>query len=198
MFYAMLYGRLPFWGDSEDEQIEKITNAPLKFDPEVCVTDPCKEVIKAMLQKNPEKRVELIHLIQDEYFIMEDEDLEVLIEQTKVRMEQQKQEEEEKAAQKMEESILNGIAQMNLMKGLSQSSDPKMPRPSKVGAVGAAVGKDRTPMSTKRESGAFGASAGAAIGKLGSKQPMVSSGSGSKPAGSSSVKGSAGASSAKK
>ena len=96
----------------------------------------------------------------------------------------------------MEESILNGIAQMNLMKGLSQSSDPKMPRPSKIGAVGAAVGKDRTPMSTKRESGAFGASAGAAIGKLGSKQPSVGSGSGSKPAGS--VKGSAGASSSKK
>lgn len=126
---------------------------------------------------------------------MEDEDLEVIIEQTKVRMEQQKQEEEEKAAQKMEESILNGIAQMNLMKGLSSSSDPKMPRPAKVGAVG--MVKDRTPMSTKRESGAFGASAGAANGKIGSKQPSAASGSGSKPA-SSQVKGSAGTSSSKK
>lgn len=38
MLYAMLYGHLPFWGDSEDEFIERITNAPLKFDPEVPVS----------------------------------------------------------------------------------------------------------------------------------------------------------------
>lgn len=26
MFYAMLYGHLPFWGDTEDDFIERITN----------------------------------------------------------------------------------------------------------------------------------------------------------------------------
>lgn len=33
MHYAMLYGALPFWAESEDEMIDKIINAPLKFDP---------------------------------------------------------------------------------------------------------------------------------------------------------------------
>jgi hypothetical protein len=49
MFYAMLYGHLPFWGDSENEFIDKIINQPLKFDPEVIVTSDCKELLKGML-----------------------------------------------------------------------------------------------------------------------------------------------------
>jgi hypothetical protein len=31
MFYGMLYGTLPFFGETEEEIIEKIVNAPLKF-----------------------------------------------------------------------------------------------------------------------------------------------------------------------
>ena len=38
MMYAMLYGHLPFWGDTEDEFIDKITHAPLKFDADIPVT----------------------------------------------------------------------------------------------------------------------------------------------------------------
>jgi hypothetical protein len=38
MFYATLYGHLPFWADNEDDFIEQIINAPLKFDPEIPVT----------------------------------------------------------------------------------------------------------------------------------------------------------------
>jgi hypothetical protein len=52
----------------------------LKFGSEVVVTDKFKEVIKSMLQKDPKKRVETIHLIQNEYFIMEDDELEAQIE----------------------------------------------------------------------------------------------------------------------
>lgn len=63
MLYAMLYGHLPFWGETEEEFIDKICNAPLKFDADIPVTDECKEVLKMMLQKIPANRVELIHLI---------------------------------------------------------------------------------------------------------------------------------------
>ena len=31
MFYTMLFGTLPFNGDTEEETIDKIVNAPLKF-----------------------------------------------------------------------------------------------------------------------------------------------------------------------
>lgn len=93
----MVYGYLPFWGEQEEDFIDKIVNSPLKFDADIVVTDDCKEIIKSMLIKNPEKRVELIHLIQTEYFMMEDEDLEQKIEDTKVKMLAMSQEEEEKA-----------------------------------------------------------------------------------------------------
>jgi hypothetical protein len=77
----MLFGRLPFWGDTEDETINKIQNAPLKFDSEVCITDECKEFMTNMLQKQADKRMDLINLIQLPYFIMDDEELEVKIQQ---------------------------------------------------------------------------------------------------------------------
>jgi Mg2+/Co2+ transporter CorB len=81
----MLYGRLPFWGDSEEETINKIQNAPLKFDPEICITDECKEFMKAMLQKQADKRMELINLIQLPYFIIDDEELEQNIKEAEER-----------------------------------------------------------------------------------------------------------------
>jgi hypothetical protein len=60
MHYAMLYGHLPFWGETEEEFIDKIVNAPLKFDSDIPVTQECKEVLKMMLNKNPINRGELI------------------------------------------------------------------------------------------------------------------------------------------
>jgi hypothetical protein len=63
MHYAMLFAKLPFYGDTEEEIINKIRDAPLKFDPEVPLTDMCKDVIKLMLNKEASKRIELIHLI---------------------------------------------------------------------------------------------------------------------------------------
>jgi hypothetical protein len=57
MHYAMLFGHLPWWGDTEEEFINKIVNQPLKFDADIPITDQCKESITAMLQKAPEKRI---------------------------------------------------------------------------------------------------------------------------------------------
>ena len=87
------------------------------------MTDQFKDVMRSMLQKDPKKRAETIHLIQNEYFIMEDEELEAKIEETKHRMEAAKQEEEEKAAQKLEDNILSGFSALSLQKG--GSADPK-------------------------------------------------------------------------
>jgi serine/threonine protein kinase len=66
--YAMLYGHLPFWGETEEEFIDKIINAPLKFDAEVPVTPECKELIKGLLQKDPERRLQLVDVMSLPYF----------------------------------------------------------------------------------------------------------------------------------
>jgi serine/threonine protein kinase len=72
MLYAMLYGHLPFWGESEDEFIDKITNAPLKFDANIPVSKECKELMMGMLDKNPEKRLQLIDVMNLDYFMIDD------------------------------------------------------------------------------------------------------------------------------
>lgn len=97
MFYAMLYGHLPFWGDSEDEFIDKIINQPLRFDADVPVTPECKDAIKALLQKDPEKRILLIDVMNLDYFIMDDQDLEEKMKLVEADFEKLKLEEEEKA-----------------------------------------------------------------------------------------------------
>ena len=174
----MMFGHLPFWGDSEEEFNDKIVNAPLKFDANIPITDDCKEVLKLMMQKNPEKRAELIHLIQNDYFQLEDEELEVKIQEATEKIKQCKQDEEEKADRKWEESILTGMS-LN-------------PPPAKAG--------DKTQKSAKTPSGSKG--------PVGSKKdlpayqsPFASSAGGqkkdaSKPAGSG-TKGSGAASGSK-
>lgn len=83
----MLYGHLPFWGDTEDDFIDQIINAPLKFDADVPVTDLAKDLIKGLLQKDPEKRLPLIDVMNLEYFMMDEEDLEDRIKATEKNLE---------------------------------------------------------------------------------------------------------------
>lgn len=49
MFYSLLYGNLPFYGETEEEFIEKICNAPLKFPNDIAVTQEAKDIIKSLL-----------------------------------------------------------------------------------------------------------------------------------------------------
>ena len=51
MYYAMLFGNLPFWAETEDEFVNKIVNSPLKFPSEVAVSEECKEILRGMLHK---------------------------------------------------------------------------------------------------------------------------------------------------
>ena len=76
MFYSMLFGNLPFNGETENEQIERIINAPVKFPPKVPVTLDAKELIRNMLNKDPQKRVPLLEVMASPYFIKDEEELE--------------------------------------------------------------------------------------------------------------------------
>ena len=53
MFYALLYGTLPFFGKNEKEFIDKIKHSPLKFPNDIPVTDQAKEVLRRMVEKDP-------------------------------------------------------------------------------------------------------------------------------------------------
>ena len=46
MFYAMIYGTLPFIHKDDKELIKTIRNSPVKFPPHIPITEQGKEVIK--------------------------------------------------------------------------------------------------------------------------------------------------------
>ena len=96
MYYAMLYGHLPFWGDTEDDFIDKIISAPVKFDLSIPVSNECKEVLKGMLHKDPEKRYQLIEIMTLPYFIMDEGDLEDKLEAISKSIKANQVKEEEK------------------------------------------------------------------------------------------------------
>lgn len=74
------------------------------------VTDECKEILKCMLNKNPEKRVNLITLIQNEYFMVEDEEIEAKVKVHEERIAAIKKEEEQKeAASKLEDKFYDSM-----------------------------------------------------------------------------------------
>lgn len=84
MFYAMLYGTLPFYADKEDKIIKLIKTAPLKFDKDVIITPMAKEVIQKMLERDPQKRLDLMDLMDMDFYKHDDETYNEYVEQFKV------------------------------------------------------------------------------------------------------------------
>lgn len=81
MFYAMLYGCLPFYDPKENKLIEAICEQPIKFNVNLPVTAEAKEIIKRMLEKDPAKRIKLIEVMDMDYYKMERPQIEKLIEE---------------------------------------------------------------------------------------------------------------------
>jgi len=82
MFYTLLFGMLPFHSSVEKDLVKMIKNDNVKFPRDTPITNECKEVIKQMLEKDPEKRLQLIDFVQSEYALMDEEEFEKVFEDT--------------------------------------------------------------------------------------------------------------------
>ena len=96
----MLYGTLPFNGDTEEETIEKIINAPLRFPQKIPVTTEAKDLIKSMLNKDPTKRTTLLEVMSSPYFLKDEDELSEQVKKLSLEAEEVKAKEEEKALEK--------------------------------------------------------------------------------------------------
>lgn len=74
MMYTMIYGELPFFSSNEKDLVKKIITDPIKFKNSYPITPMGKDMLKAMLQKDPTKRIELIDFVQSDYNIMDDDE----------------------------------------------------------------------------------------------------------------------------
>ncbi|XP_023213988.1 calcium/calmodulin-dependent protein kinase kinase 1-like, partial [Centruroides sculpturatus] len=57
--YSFVYGQVPFHDDNILNLYNKIKNDPLKFPDKPAVSDNLKDLLKRMLEKEPEKRIKL-------------------------------------------------------------------------------------------------------------------------------------------
>ena len=74
MFFTMIYGTLPFYSGNERELAKKITTEPLRVPRTHPITPQGREVLKAMLNKDATKRLELIDFVTMDYNTMDDEE----------------------------------------------------------------------------------------------------------------------------
>lgn len=79
MFYTMIYGTLPFRGKTDKELREKIKEAKVRFPRTVPITEDTKQIIKSMLDPNPETRLDLLNLMEMPYTQYDDEAFEELV-----------------------------------------------------------------------------------------------------------------------
>lgn len=106
MYYAMIFGTLPFQGSNERELVKSIKTDPIKFPKTSPITPEGKEVIKSMLHKDPTKRIELIEFVTQPYNTMEDDEFLQKYEEVKAQWEQQKAKTEEQEEQKLQDQFL--------------------------------------------------------------------------------------------
>ncbi|POM69039.1 Protein kinase [Phytophthora palmivora] len=61
--YALLFGSLPYYSNDVSELFDKIENDPLEF-PASCDDNDAKDLLKGILEKDPEKRITLEDILQ--------------------------------------------------------------------------------------------------------------------------------------
>ena len=108
MLYAMVMGKLPFYGDTAEEVEDSIvTSTPrfrIKFDfggeirPAPALSKEIKDLILGCLKKDPKERLGIFEILDHPWLEMDDEELQQSIEESKA-----KQEEEEKQELEREE-----------------------------------------------------------------------------------------------
>jgi len=75
MFYAMLYGTLPFYAENEQKTKQKIREGRLRFPVEVPVTEMAKDVIRSMLERDPDQRIGLLEFMDLPYYSMPEDEM---------------------------------------------------------------------------------------------------------------------------
>ena len=109
MFYAMIYGQLPFHSVNERELVKMIRTEQVKFPKTKSITPEGKEVIRQMLQKDPNKRLQLIDFVQQDYNLMDDDEFEQKYEASQKQFEEDKVRAEEEEEQKLQEKFMQQL-----------------------------------------------------------------------------------------
>lgn len=90
IFYAMLYGTLPFYNDDEKIMIKQTLVSPLKFPNDCPVSEEAKNIMTKMLEKDPEKRADLLDIMETDYYQLNEDEMEDIFNKNKKEFEEKK------------------------------------------------------------------------------------------------------------
>lgn len=62
ILYCMVFGEYPFQGDNKQDIIKNICTKEISFPKKRFCTEELKDLILKMLEKNPEKRIDMLHV----------------------------------------------------------------------------------------------------------------------------------------
>lgn len=63
ILYGLVMGDVPFFAQTKEELRKAILKRELKFDPKIRLSSDCKDLLKNMLIKSPEKRISVRDII---------------------------------------------------------------------------------------------------------------------------------------
>ena len=109
MFYAMMCGTLPFHDKDEKKMIQKIREQKVKFPPGIPITNECKNIILQMLDKDKNKRLELLKFTDMPYYLWDEDTLEEAIENTKKMHTEKSAKLEEEKEQTLQDEFLRKL-----------------------------------------------------------------------------------------
>ena len=144
ILYGMMYGKLPFWGDTEEEFAQAIMKQKLKFDPSVPITDGCKKVITQMLDKDPKTRANLLDLMETKFWTMDESVLKTKVDELVAQWENKLKLGEPEEEEKKDSDSDYDIPEVGLEKKASTTGAKKKAKKSKK-----KVSKDLPAKSTK-------------------------------------------------
>lgn len=78
ILYGMLFNRLPFSGKNKQNLIKNIIKSPVEFPPTSCgkvVSYEAEDLILKMLEKDPLERINMIDIMEHEWFNLSEEEI---------------------------------------------------------------------------------------------------------------------------
>lgn len=134
ILYAMLLGRLPFYGADEEAFKESICETEPMFNvsvekdgkdlPPPALSKEVKDLIRQMLDKDPKKRATVFQIDESKWLELFDDELEESIEESKAKQEEEAKEEEERA------ELTKKAREREILESLKQQKPSKMLAPT--------------------------------------------------------------------
>lgn len=76
MLYMMVFGFHPFKTKLKDQTVKNIWESKVKFPPHIPVTNELKDLIKRMLDKNPQRRINMFKVLNHKWFELTKKEIE--------------------------------------------------------------------------------------------------------------------------